>query len=721
MVPLYIYVLLYLAASLLASAFWKSALWGISSWGTVSLALGIAAAAVVVFLQFAGVPFRLFRRAPEAKEPNRLWFVAAAAIAVAAFWLLRARHDLWGGGHIIAASVENGTAVTPGAPLGMLLNRLFFMLVNSTFILGGATSTAILSVAAGAFYVITAMYAAEVLHADDDTSRGLVSISSIVMLANGFVVIFFGSGGTTPPAILFSLLFITSSLLVMRDKASIAAPAVLISLAVFSHLSALYLVPGFVYMIVLKLRSPGRRRYVWITALVLTACWAGVEAVVALFAGGAGPGRFILTHAARSLGNVRSTGIGGAAGGLGTAANAFLLCGPVTAAVLLALVPGKRAGGASTESNHAVRERRFLAVLAVSGIAVYAAGAATLYSGIRWEMFAATSPAFALLVLRTLRDRITEPPRFYRAARLLAVLGVFHTLPWLIVNVSPGAAERRLLSMPLTPGRAETILGSRSLEREMDKQAQKWFEQAVQKNERNDYAYYRLGKLEMAEDKYTDAITYLYKAHTLRPHSTMYAFALAEAYFERRWLPEAIDLLEILTETYPDTIRFWQRLGKARNHHRLHEEAIVAYERALALEPDDEQNVKNLLSAILNRGAQLQTGGDPDGARKHYLRAMRLYPYDWVAYNNLAALEMDLGNFEKAYKILKQAIKLHPLTANIALNMGLVLEKLGRDEEALGYLRRSVELDVLSTTNAQYHLQRFMQKIAAGDSTKSGG
>ena len=175
----------------------------------------------------------------------------------------------------------------------------------------------------------------------------------------------------------------------------------------------------------------------------------------------------------------------------------------------------------------------------------------------------------------------------------------------------------------------------------------------------------------------------------------------------------AVGQLEFLTETYPDSVRFWKRLGYARNHGGMFEEAIAAYEKALLMEPSEEKNVLALVSAVTNRGTELQKEGSLDEARAYYELAIRLYPIGWAAQNNLAAMEIDLGNIEEAYEILERTLKRHPAVAKLNLNMGLVLEKMGRYEEALEYLMKAADYDPMYS-GAGPHIERINQTIIEG-------
>ena len=92
------------------------------------------------------------------------------------------------------------------------------------------------------------------------------------------------------------------------------------------------------------------------------------------------------------------------------------------------------------------------------------------------------------------------------------------------------------------------------------------------------------------------------------------------------------------------------------------------------------------------------------------MRAIGLYPEGWTAWNNLAALEREAGNIDRAYGILEPLIQTHSHISKINLNMGLVLEDMGRYEEAYTYIKRSLELDPMYS-GAGAHLERVAEKI----------
>jgi len=664
-------------------------------------------------------------------------FAAAAAFVILAV-VLRARHDLWGERLIVSEMIRAGLDFHSNAPLGMLLNHLFFIAGNSLFLLDPAASTSILGIIAGGCFVLGAFHLAGIIAGGD---RGDRAAAARLLVLNGYIALFFGAGGNAPIAMLFSLLFIAGALLHLRGRAPLLVPSALFLAASLSHVSALYLLPPLAYLIARGLGRSARRREALNACFATAGVWIVVEVAARAIWRVPGPAQNLLS---RALASLSITGGALLAESVTGALNALLLMGPAAFAALALVAAGRdraalpddaarhtaEGGGGAASSDPAAsphdapspgipsapggaepsrEERRFFALLAASALLLCIAAGWRVERGLRWYVVAATGPAFAAYTLMRLRLVFGERSRFRRAAAMLAVLGIFHALPLVLTNAIPEAAERRLLSLPLQEGRSETILGIRAFENGEIDTAEQRLAEAAAKDSLNDLARYYLGRVYMKKDFYMRAVTSYYEAHELRPGSIQYRYALSNALIEQGWYDEAIDQLEHLTRAYPDSIRFWKRLGYARNHGGRYAEAIEAYERVLIMEPSEEDNILALVSALTNRGAELQREGDVEGARTHYELAISLYPIGWAAQNNLAALELDLGNVEKAYDILENALRRHPGSAKLNMNMGLALEKMGRYEEAYGYMRKSLELDPMSP-GAEEHLNRMLQE-----------
>lgn len=104
---------------------------------------------------------------------------------------------------------------------------------------------------------------------------------------------------------------------------------------------------------------------------------------------------------------------------------------------------------------------------------------------------------------------------------------------------------------------------------------------------------------------------------------------------------EAEQTLEAAVELDPTSWRAWNALGRARDARRGWAEASAAYDRALALAPDE--------GAVLNNfGLSKLSAGDPDGAAALFVRALEASPDLAVAQTNLRLALALGGHYEEA-------------------------------------------------------------------------
>jgi tetratricopeptide (TPR) repeat protein len=111
-----------------------------------------------------------------------------------------------------------------------------------------------------------------------------------------------------------------------------------------------------------------------------------------------------------------------------------------------------------------------------------------------------------------------------------------------------------------------------------------------QKDDLKFEALFRRGSELLHRGKVNDAVTFLQKAHSLKPEHFDAALNLSGAYILTKKFKQAAMLLESLREQVPDNVMVWTNLGAAylgnpilaRDDEQLR--AIAAFEQALALD-----------------------------------------------------------------------------------------------------------------------------------------
>ncbi len=617
------------------------------------------------------------------------WILALIfAALILAMWRFSPGHDYWGERHEISSAIENGTRFIPGSPLAMLINLSVFTLVNSIFLIGASASTTLLSILFGGLYILAAFHLSRILHSKGkDIFRNRI-LSFLVVISGGYFTLFFGRGGVLPPALVFVLLFIISSILHLRGKAPLYLSAIFLILSILSYAPTFFLLPGFIYLFLIDIRGKGQKKDIAAAVIILIGSWIAVDILSGSYNSLSGPTGSIYSLFSGSSIDFSAYGLSSLIAEWG---NSLLIIGPASVTALFFLILSiKNKRNSDTLDPF---EERFLATISVSAYLILFLLAERSDSGLRWEIFAIAGPAFAAYSLWAMAGRLAFRSKFGYAAVLIISLGVFQSIPIIASSFSQKIGVKRLQALPLEEGRAEKIIGTRYYENERYPEATEWLERSAKKNEKDDRVWFTIGTINMLEDNIDDAVSNLMKAAALRPDDLQYTESLAEAYIEKSWMEEAVKEYKKLVKADPAQVRYWVRLGYAQNHGKMYDEAIKSYETALGFDPDNDQYLKNLTSAVLNKGSELHEEKKYEEAKSYYLRARRLYPTDWIASNNLALIAIENKDYVEAHRILSEALETNTLSWMLYYNMALVEEEFGNYEEAYEYLRLSTELN----------------------------
>lgn len=706
-------IFIFHAALILIASLWApSGAWGSSASAAVSFTLAVVLAAVFAVL----IPTRTGYRAGEiisGKGSSRIWiFAVAFAAAVLLMWAFRSGHGYWGDGISLSALLERGEWFKPGAPAATAYNQAIYTFVNSLFFSGPAVSIPLAGIVCGLFFILVSSSIARLHAGGEGAGPGTRFLSTLFIAANGYFVVFLGAGGNAAPAILVSSLFILAALYNIRGKTNVIAPLTLFALAFFTHPSAIFLLPGALLLIARAVRgdaSPGRPAA---AVLAVVSAWLVCDLALVRYAGAPGPTGYMI----RSVGDWLGTASTARAGNLPALwANELLILGPSTLTAF-ALAFLRKKGNVAARADSRVEER-FLLLLVISAALFLFAGAGRVEGGLRWDIFAAAGPVFAVYSLWKLGAILPERREFTWALVLLSAAGLMHIMPLAATGSSVKFGKERLLALPLAAGAAENIIGLSAMGSKDLAGAAEWFTKATEKAPENDLFWFALGQASLQQEDYVEAITDFMKALKLKPGDRVYTENLAEAYLGQRWFEEAADELLRLIETDSTNVAYWTKLGFARNNNGRYKEAIMAYERAHSLEPGSEKYKMNLASALLNRGAELHEEKQFEGAAEYYDRVLAILPDNWIALNNRATLAMDTGDLESAYRILEHALKMNPLSPNLHYNMGLVQEKRGNYAEAFEHLKEASELNP-NVPPPSDDLERVYLKLKGGVGAK---
>lgn len=124
----------------------------------------------------------------------------------------------------------------------------------------------------------------------------------------------------------------------------------------------------------------------------------------------------------------------------------------------------------------------------------------------------------------------------------------------------------------------------------------------------------------------------------------------------------------------------------------------------------DEETVDTDFVHHLVRGAELLQAGDAQGARAMLERALLLRPKNQRGQNLLALSYFKLGVFDRAEELYQALVAEHPRDPTLRVNLGLVLLKTGRPDEAVGAFAAALELLPEHRKAQNYLGLAYMQK-----------
>lgn len=148
---------------------------------------------------------------------------------------------------------------------------------------------------------------------------------------------------------------------------------------------------------------------------------------------------------------------------------------------------------------------------------------------------------------------------------------------------------------------------------------------------------------------------------------------------------EAISALSTAVSLDPKLTEAHNLLGVAFDKKGFGERAKESFERAVKLEEDAE--------TLNNLGFALYQRGNYRAAVDRLKRAAKLAPTDERILNNLGLAYCRLGKIDEAYKAFARATG--PVTGN--LNTAKMLERFGREDDAISYYETARSLDPNNT------------------------
>lgn len=140
------------------------------------------------------------------------------------------------------------------------------------------------------------------------------------------------------------------------------------------------------------------------------------------------------------------------------------------------------------------------------------------------------------------------------------------------------------------------------LEKEDYAEAERKFIKVLEKDPKSELAYMGLGKLYLAQKKFSDAVeTYKFLVKHF-PENDSHCASLGQAYHGQKLYDKAVESYERAIELAPKSARRYVNLGLTLEAQKHLEEAILNYRRAVEMEKDNTQFLLVLSEALTKKG-----------------------------------------------------------------------------------------------------------------------
>lgn len=174
----------------------------------------------------------------------------------------------------------------------------------------------------------------------------------------------------------------------------------------------------------------------------------------------------------------------------------------------------------------------------------------------------------------------------------------------------------------------------------------------------------------------------------------------------------------------PSEAYFYKNLGDVLKDTGNLDEAILAYRKAIQLNPNYSDLLYTSLGSALREQGKLEAAIDvyQQGLQREAVRRRDRYNYNRLL-DDLLMVSKELGNLEKAVSIYRQVIELEPKDAFVQVLLGEALTEQGKFDEAIEAYRKAIEIETknseIKSSESYWKIRNIYRKL--GDALKKQG
>jgi tetratricopeptide (TPR) repeat protein len=241
------------------------------------------------------------------------------------------------------------------------------------------------------------------------------------------------------------------------------------------------------------------------------------------------------------------------------------------------------------------------------------------------------------------------------------------------------------------------LLGTALLQQKKNAEAHMEFDEALRLSPNYFPALEQLVDLDLMEKQYTVAQQLVQQKIMQNPKGVALQLLLANVLVARGDTNQAESALSKAIELKPDAQQAYLILAQIYIAENQNQKALAVLRTALDKNPKD-------LQALMLLGMTYNAVQNYNDARDAYEKLLALAPNNVVAMNNLAYLYAEnLGQLDNGYKLASQARDLAPTDSSIADTLGWILYQKGQYSSAVRLLQESAA-KLYAVPEAQFHL-----------------
>ena len=221
---------------------------------------------------------------------------------------------------------------------------------------------------------------------------------------------------------------------------------------------------------------------------------------------------------------------------------------------------------------------------------------------------------------------------------------------------------------------------------EMWREPVTFWKDCAEKSEKKERPNYNLAKALLNQERYSEAIVYLYKVLQIDPDHVMAHNNIGIALVSQGKLDEAIEHYSTALKIKPGHVGSYNNIGIALSAQGKLNEAIKHYSEAIRIDPDYVQ-------ARYNMGITLAKQGRLDEAIAHFSEALRIDPDLEEVHNELGLALAEQGKLEKAVRHFSEALRINPDLDQAHNYLGTALARQGKLEEAIAHFSEALRIN----------------------------